>query len=230
MKIPFVLSEVTHSIIDFLFPPACLVCECAYNESDIICTNCHEAVSDCAKNYLPPKCNIENIDEVSILLPYNTVSRKMIHALKYHGIQSIGVVLGKLMAKATLAGFTLEKSPYLVPVPLHPAKRNERGYNQSERIAEGFSSYSGYEIHSGLIRRNKETSTQTALDQKERALNVSGAFDFNGRKSLSGRQILIIDDVLTTGSTVSECAKALKEGGAGKIVVCVVATPTIGNN
>ncbi|MFC1651308.1 ComF family protein [Candidatus Latescibacterota bacterium] len=107
---------------------------------------------------------------------------------------------------------------------------NERGYNQSERIAEGFSAFSGYEIRTDLLKRNKETRTQTALDHNSRALNVSGAFGFSGGKSLSGKQILLIDDVLTTGSTVFECAKALKVGGAGEIIVCVVATPDAGSN
>ncbi|MFC1489933.1 ComF family protein [Candidatus Latescibacterota bacterium] len=230
MKISSAFSEAAHSVIDFFFPPACPVCEGAFSAQEIICGNCIKTVSEYSGNYSPTKRTLENVDEISILLPYNSVCRKMIHALKYEGMHSTGLVLGKLMARKTLEYFTMEDNPYLVPVPLHTVKMNERGYNQSERIAEGFSAFSGYEIRTDILTRNKETPTQTALDPKSRAINVSGAFGFSGGETLAGKQILLIDDVLTTGSTVSECAKALKSGGAGKIIVCVVATPDIGND
>ena len=90
------------------------------------------------------------------------------------------------------------------------------------------SSPSTYEICGNLLTREKNTNTQTALDHEGRILNVRDAFRYTGERSLSGRPVILIDDVMTTGSTVSECTKALKEGGAGKITVCVVATPDIG--
>ncbi|MFC1552800.1 ComF family protein [Candidatus Latescibacterota bacterium] len=230
MNISAFITEASHAVLDFLFPPECPVCDGAFDSREIICTDCLAELSECSARYHPDKSNPEYVDDISILLPYNSVCRKMIHALKYHGMHSTGIVLGKLMARKTLANFTLDNSPSLVPVPLHPAKMNERGYNQSERIAEGFSAFSGFEIRGDLLTRNKETNTQTALGHTDRALNVSGAFSFSGGTSLAGKQILLIDDVLTTGATVSECAKALKEGGAGNITVCVAATPDIGND
>jgi competence protein ComFC len=230
MNIYSPLTEAAHAVLDFLFPPECPVCDGAFDSREIICEDCLAELSKCSSLYLPEKNNPEYVDDVSILLPYDSVCRKMIHALKYHGMHSTGIVLGKLMARKTLGNFNFEKSPCLVPVPLHPAKMNERGYNQSERIAEGFSAFSGFDIRTDLLTRNKETHTQTALDHTDRALNVSGAFSFSGGKSLAGTQILLVDDVLTTGATVSECAKALKDGGAGNITVCVAATPGIGND
>ncbi|MFC1651309.1 ComF family protein [Candidatus Latescibacterota bacterium] len=119
MKISSAISEAAYSVIDFLFPPVCPVCEGAFNSREIICNNCFEAVSECSWNYVPSKRNLENIDYISILLPYNTVCRTMIHALKYHGMHSTGLVLGKLMGRKTLGNFTIDDSPYLVPVPLH---------------------------------------------------------------------------------------------------------------
>ena len=228
MNIGSTLSEAFHSIIDFLFPPACPVCGGSFSTKEIICHTCVEAITDCSYKYTPPKRILTSIDEISILLPYNPVCRNLIHALKYRGMQSTGLVLGKLMARKTIKECLLPENPCIVPVPLHLSKLSERGYNQSERLAKGFSSFTGYEICSDLLTRQKNTNTQTALDHEDRILNVRDAFRYTGERSLSGRPVILIDDVMTTGSTVSECAKALKEGGAGKIIVCVVATPDIG--
>lgn len=228
MKIDSAVYEVFHSVLDFLFPPACPVCGGSFTAKEIICHNCMDAITDCSYSYAPPQKVLTNIEKISILLPYNSMCRSLIHALKYHGMHSIGLVLGELMARNTFNECSSLKTPCIVPVPLHPSKLNERGYNQSERLAEGFSSFSGYEICNDLLIRKKQTGTQTALDHEQRAQNVQDAFRYTGRKSLSGRPVILIDDVMTTGSTTSECAKALKEGGARDITVCVVATPEIG--
>ncbi|MFC1561276.1 ComF family protein [Candidatus Latescibacterota bacterium] len=228
MNIGYGLYNVFHSLIDFLFPPECPVCGGSFSAKEIICHTCIEAITDCSYQYTPSKRVLTDIDEISILLPYNPVCRNLIHALKYHGMHSTGFVLGKLMARKIIKECSLPEKPCIVPVPLHLTKLSDRGYNQSEHLAEGFSSFTGYEICSDLITRQKNTNTQTALDHEDRILNVRDAFRYTGERSLSGRPVILIDDVMTTGSTVSECAKALKEGGAGKITVCVVATPDIG--
>jgi len=228
MKIDSAVYEVFHSVLDFLFPPSCPVCGGSFTAKKIICHNCIDAITDCSYSYIPSKRVLANIDKISILLPYNSMCRNLIHALKYHGMHSICLVLGELMARKTLKEYSSIEKPCIVPVPLHPSKLNERGYNQSERLAEGFTSFSGYEICNNLLTRKKKTDTQTALNPEQRARNVQGAFRYTGGKSLSGHPVILIDDVMTTGSTTSECAKALKEGGAGKITLCVVATPEIG--
>ena len=187
-----------------------------------------DAITECSYSYIPHKRTIPYVDKISILLPYDSICRTLVHALKYHGIKSTGPVLGKLMAKKTTKDCSLPENSCIVPVPLHPAKLKERGYNQSESLAEGFASFTGFEICDDLLTRTKHTGTQTALDHEQRALNVLNAFRYSGEKSLSGRPFIIIDDVMTTGSTISECAKALRDGGAGEIIVSVVATPGIG--
>ena len=225
--VEFFNHEVFGSVIDFVFPPACPVCGGAFNARDIICPDCIDAITECSCRYIPPERSLKYVDRISILLPYDSVCRTLIHALKYHGMKSTGPVLGTLMAKKTFKNCSPPENSCLVPVPLHPFKLKERGYNQSERLAAGFASFTGFEICDNLITRTKHTGTQTALDHEQRALNVSDAFRYSGGKSLSGRPVIIIDDVMTTGSTISECAKSLKEGGAGVIIISVVATPGI---
>ena len=223
-----IAHELYDSVIDFLFPPVCPVCSCPFDAKDIICPVCTDAIEVCSHNYDSPARTLGHIDNISVLLPYNTMCRSLVHALKYHGMKSVGPVLGKLMGRKTLNDFRLPANTCLVPVPLHPNRFKERGYNQSECIAEGFAFFSGFDMCDDILMRAKETGTQTALDHKQRSRNVSDAFRYTGEKSLLGRQVVIIDDVMTTGSTISECAKALKEGGAGEITVSVVATPDIG--
>ncbi len=220
--------EVIDSVIDFIFPPACPVCGGAFNARDIICPGCIDAITECSNSYIPPEHNLTNVDNISILLPYDSICRTLVHALKYHGMKSTGPVLGTLMAKKTLKDCSPPENSCIVPVPLHHSKLKERGYNQTESLAEGFASFTGFEVCGDLLRRTKHTGTQTALDHEQRALNVRNAFRYSGEKSLSGRPVIIIDDVMTTGSTISECAKALRDGSAGEILVSVVATPGIG--
>lgn len=228
MTVVSVAHEVVNSVIDFIFPPACPVCGGPFNAADIICRNCIDAITDCSYSYIPKKRVLPHVDKISILLPYDSICRSLIHALKYHGMKSTGLVMGKLMARKTLKDCSPAENSCLVPVPLHPSKMKERGYNQSESLAAGFASFSGFEISDNVIVRTKQTGTQTALDHEKRVQNVQDAFRYTAEKSLAGRPVIIIDDVMTTGSTISECAKALKEGGAGKIIVSVVATPDIG--
>ncbi len=230
MKLPSLAANTARALLDFLFPPECPVCGRTFEVQEIVCHDCLAYLTDCAAKFPPDKRCLEHVDSVSVLLPYTAECRKLIHGLKYHGIQSVGIVLGKLMAEKTLENCDIGDNPYLLPIPLHPSKMNERGYNQSERIAEGFSQVDGFDIHTDLVVRRKATSTQTALSHTERAANVSGAFAYTGSAPLDGKPIVLIDDVLTTGSTVSECAAILKDCGAGNITVCVAATPDIGSD
>ncbi len=228
MKIDSAVYEIFHSVMDFLYPPACPVCGGSCVAKEIICYRCVDAIAEYSYNYSPTRRVLTDIEKISILLPYNSICRSLIHALKYQGMHSIGPVIGELMARKTLKEYSLSENTCIVPVPLHPSRLNERGYNQTEYIAEGFSSFSGYEICKDLLTRIKQTATQTALGHEQRILNVQDAFRYRGGKSLSGRPVILIDDVMTTGSTTSECAKALKEGGTGDITVCVAANPEIG--
>ncbi len=141
---------------------------------------------------------------------------------------SIGLFLGNLMGKKAVRHGSHPQNTLIIPVPLHPLKLKERGYNQSELLACGFASFTGHTIDETIIERIRNTATQTALDGELRTLNVQGAFRYSGSESLKGCPVIIIDDVMTTGSTISECARALKEGGAGKITFCIAATPEPG--
>jgi len=222
--------EVLRSLADFLFPPTCLLCGGDCPGERKLCGDCERELTETALRYEPPQRTIEHIDLISVLLPYDSSCRTLVHAFKYHGMPSAAYFAGKLLARKTLARLAAYADAPLVPVPLHPAKFRERGYNQCLSIAEGFSSFAGNAIREDLIARTVNTGTQTALDREERMRNVKGAFVYTGETSLAGRPVILIDDVMTTGSTLSECARALRDGGAGSVAVCVVATPGMGED
>ena len=171
--------------------------------------------------------DLPGIERVSVLLPYEKLTRSLIHALKYHGAKSLGEPLGAMMAERMLKEAAFADGTLVVPVPLHPDKRGERGYNQCELLARGFAAACGLEVASGLVERTRNTDTQTALDPESRKSNVQGAFRFTGAAGPESCRAVLVDDVLTTGSTILECAGALRDGGFSSISVCVVATPAM---
>ena len=229
MRVRPALLEMVHALADFMFPPACILCGAGLKGDEKLCRDCHDAVFTCALEYSPPARTLEQAVEIAVLLPYHETCRTLVHAFKYHGIPSVAYLMGTMMARKSWARFSQFPSALLVPVPLHPQKLNERGYNQSLKLAEGFAAFTGQEIGDTLLSRRVYTGTQTALGQEERRRNVQGAFAFSGETALRDRPVILIDDVMTTGSTLAECARALKDGGAGEIAISVVATPDMGD-
>lgn len=131
--------------------------------------------------------------------------RILIHKLKYGGQKEIGIELGR-MAGAEISGSFFDETNLIIPVPLHPAKKRIRGYNQSEMIASGLSETFGKELRTDVLIRQKFTETQTKKNLEERRKNVGSAFKVIKPEVVSGKHILLIDDVVTTGSTLIACA------------------------
>ena len=223
-------STLGKSLLDFIFPRCCPVCDAIIRTDKPVCGQCAASLITTASAFEPPARCIPHVDSVSVLLPYSESCRAVIHALKYHGNPTIGDWLGRHMAGKTLRLLQIPDDMIVVPVPLHPNRLKERGYNQSERIANGFTQVSGHRIDTNLLVRTRATSTQTKLGEDERRENVRNVFHYVADKPLERCPVILIDDVLTTGSTISECARVLKENGAGHITVCVAATPGVGED
>jgi competence protein ComFC len=228
MRVSYPIREGLLAVRDFLIPPLCPGCGGHIGGDTPLCLLCHERIREIADSWTAPHRELPGVSNVAVLLPYNELIRNLVHALKYHGAHNLGDPLGRMMAlNVSAKGFAARES-IIVPVPLHPAKFASRGYNQSERLAAGFAAFSGLTVADGLVERLRNTSTQTALSHDERMNNVKGAFRFSGNKTLHNRPVILIDDILTTGSTIANCAEVLVSGGAGEITVCVIATPEVG--
>jgi len=153
--------------------------------------------------------------------------RELIHLLKYDGVRPAANVLGRMLAEA-IAALPLPLAGnrvVVVPVPLHPRKRRQRGFNQTELIAHAALKLSGahrFELQPGM-ERTRETQSQIGLSRHQRRENLRGAFAVIAPQAICGREVLLVDDVFTTGTTVSECARVLRRAGATRVYVATVA-------
>lgn len=149
--------------------------------------------------------------------------RHLLYDLKYHGNPRIGTFLGRCMASELLPSGFFEGIDFIVPVPLHPKKHKERGYNQSEMLAEGIATLTGIPVFREMLVRNQYTETQTRKSSYDRWLNVKDVFECTSLNALTGKHILLVDDVMTTGATIVACADALKTVKSLRISVLTLA-------
>lgn len=158
--------------------------------------------------------------------PYLGALRDLIHLLKYEGVRPAAGVLGRMAAEALveLAPRFDHGMPLVVPVPLHVSKLRSRGFNQSELIARAALKNAPVgKLAPEVLERRRPTETQTGLSPRQRRLNVRGAFRVTRPHQISGADILLLDDVFTTGTTASECARVLRRAGANRVWVITVA-------
>lgn len=153
-----------------------------------------------------------------------TEIQHILHALKYSKMKSIGNVFGKIIGGEITKRFP-GNYDYAIPVPLHKSRLRERTYNQSACICRGISESLNIQTLEKCLMRTRYTKTQTKLTIDEREENVRNAFEVNPKfsNSIKGKNIIIVDDVITTGSTILECARVLKQNGCGEITVCSIA-------
>jgi len=168
------------------------------------------------------RCHVERAAAFSV---YNRGSRikKLIVALKYGGRKEVGKMLGELYGSMlTETGF-MNGIDIIVPVPLSAERKRMRGYNQSECFAQGLSASSRVPLRSDLLLRTGRSESQTRRGRYERWENVEGLFTVSKPSVITGKHILVADDVITTGSTMEACVNALHEAGGERISVIALA-------
>ncbi len=229
-------AAVLRPLYEFVYPPTCLACENHLKEDERkICSACWSSIRKLTVedelyrdklNELTSRGNIAGLASVFHFEKDGTL-QTLIHHLKYDDMPRIGIELGKFVGEAIPAMIANVSFTGLVPVPLHPAKERERGYNQSEFICNGISKATGMKIYPRLLKRTRHTQTQTKLNAQERKENVAEAFELNPRhaSTVARATFLIVDDIITTGATIDECASVLKAHGADKVFAASVAVP-----
>jgi ComF family protein len=160
---------------------------------------------------------------------YESGLRELIHLLKYNQVRPAANVLGRMLVEAVedLQPIFGDTELLIVPVPLHFTRLRQRGFNQSELIARAAMkvkpSAGRFQLSLGLLERRRETKSQIGLSRHQRRENIRGAFVVTRPHEMAGRDVLLVDDVFTTGTTVSECARILRRAGASKVYVATVA-------
>lgn len=223
-------------IFDFIAPLTCLSCNEKINieradYSKYLCNKCLDNLIlapdyNHIRNDLIVNLGIENLNIDNAFCLYCSRENKsfleVIHYLKYQGYKKIGIKFGKLLWKKILSENNYYNYDYIIPVPIHHIRLRERGYNQSYFICKGINIASSVTVNKNIIKRFKYTKSQTKLNQQERIDNVEGVFAMKKNANVVGRSILIVDDVLTTGSTLNNIAKLLKNNGAIRVDIATL--------
>jgi ComF family protein len=212
--------------------PVCDLCLSSLVAADgFSCSLCGERLDYLAQD-ATPLCGVcrrlpPRFDFAISFGAYDGALRKLVHLLKYERLRPAAEVLGGKLAQAVGGRhFEYEQPALVVPVPLHRSKGRQRGFNQSELIAQAALKrlpVSRFELHSDNLRRVRATESQTGLTRHQRRENVRGAFVAAFPERLRERSVLIVDDVYTTGTTLNECARVVRAAGAGQVVVATVA-------
>jgi ComF family protein len=215
-------------LLDLIFPKFCLGCK---KEGSFLCEDCFSTLEISASHQ---KFRGKNLADLYFPVNYeNFLVKKLIQNFKYPPL------IKELKKELALIIFShlllLDKKPdfsdfVLVPIPLSKKKLRWRGYNQAEEIAKELANFLKIPLISDCLVKIKETKDQVELSEKERRENVRGAFFVKNREKIVGRNILLVDDVFTTGATMEEAARVLKEAGAKKIVGIVVAKASPGQD
>lgn len=210
-------------IFDFFLPRLCPSCGNKLNPGEeSICVDCFlqiklaspDRLNNDFQKMFKSKGVISGFTALYIF-EKNKEIQKIIHAIKYQNRFRTGELLGKLLGeKIRNENWDID---LVIPVPLHHLKRAERGYNQSFYIAWGVNKMLRKQLDDKTLKRIKYTETQTAMNIVERVENISGAFAVKHKGNITGKNILLIDDVITTGATVSECGSVLLDNGAAKV-------------
>ncbi len=211
------------TVVELIYPPLCLLCQSRLQqEENCICQKCWDLIP---KLFHPlvdinlPGKQKPAFSRAYAVWNFNPQIQQVIHLFKYSRFTQLAQPLAVYMVEVIRLDTDYEMADGLVPVPLHDTRERERGYNQSLLLCAEISKLTGIPVLSGNLKRTRPTETQTNLSALKRLYNVKDAFSVCKPDLLKGKNIILVDDVLTTGSTLNACARELKNAGVNKIYV-----------
>lgn len=231
-------GKAKEAVLDILFPRVCLNCEKPLDgKNEFICNACFSSIKinsaffcPICRGRLPGMEKTCHPKSSFILAPageYNDpVLQNMIQSFKYKGIENFAPVLGELLIRHVKnCGLQIPQlSNYLITyVPLHKSRERQRGFNQARLLAEYIAKHFNLPLVESLERKKKTEPQAKMKNKEERLKNISGCFKIKNPESIKKKNAILIDDVFTTGDTINEAVKILKENGAEKIIALVVA-------
>lgn len=224
------LSKIKEYLLDLVFPVQCLGCG---QPNLYLCPGCLKSIllidyfvcpvcrHPSANGQTCPDCRSKtNLDGLIYALNYDqSLVRKAIHAIKYSFIQDLMPIVAELLIKV------LDQSRFhqdfsadvIIPIPLHRRKLAQRGFNQAELLAKILGQKYSWSINNKILQRTRSTRSQTGLARLKRLANVKNIFSVKAPESIKNKNIILVDDVCTTGATLEEAAKILKQHGAAKV-------------
>ncbi len=239
------LRSLAQGLINLLYPPICLICKhrlTASSVDNVICTGCFRKIKRnlppfcyrCGRQLKPPYITKHfcggclkrqlHFDRAFSPCAYEGVMKELIHHFKYRNRDYLGATLSKIMIEFIREyDFPIDFLDLIIPVPLTSAKLREREFNQAHILSAHIAAAFNKKALDNTLIRHRHTKTQTDLDPKERLENVKESFSLESKESIQGINILLVDDVLTTGATASEATQVLKNAGARIVFVLTLA-------
>jgi ComF family protein len=222
MNIHSFIKEVRNFILESLFPTKCIGCQ---TKNEILCSNCIYKIRPTER---------ETSEKILAVFDYrDSIIKKAIWELKYHHKRYVGEKLGQLLYEfliediSEIRTYASGQPIYVIPIPISHKKLKLRGYNQANIIAKSFCESSPvkiFELKNNIVYKKIDTLPQAKITNRKRRLeNVRGVFDIKNPENIKGKTIIIIDDVTTTGGTINEIMKILKQAGAKKVIGFAVA-------
>jgi ComF family protein len=230
-----IVQHAKQSLLSLLYPPSCAACQKAVADAHAICAECWPRMGlierpfcerlgtpmavDYGAGLLSPAAIADPpvYDKARIVTRYDAIARAMVSRLKYGDRPELAILMARMMTRAGTE--LLQKADVIVPIPLHRARLWSRRFNQSACLAEAIAQASHVPHHPFLLSRVKSTRPQVGLTRAQRRENLQGAFKVLPamRPALEGKNVLLVDDVLTTGSTANAASRALLRGGAASV-------------
>lgn len=221
------LKKFGQLILDIFFPPVCLNCRQSLDKEEkpqLVCRQCFQTII--VRRYFKEQPSFV----LGAAADYqNEVVRKLIHYFKYEEFIALAELLGNIMIQYLENSLLFEEAAnfdLIIPLPLHPRRQRQRGFNQAEKLAQVINRRLNLPIENQILVRTKNTLPQMSLEsKKQREDNIKGAFAVKSKygKALEKKSVIVIDDIFTSGATIKEAVKILKRAGVKKIMVLVAA-------
>ena len=219
------MVSIGRALTDFVYPPFCILCEARDQPTENnICQRCWDNLPRVNPVCLEPSAFEKSLqkkaffDKSAAVWQYSDSAQEIIHLLKYDSHRRLSESLGRAMGNVALKLTEYAQADCILPVPLHRVKYREREFNQSFLLSHYVSKIIKIPVNSNALLRVRHTNPQANLTAEKRRFNVEDAFAVNDKAFVNGAVVIIIDDVITTGSTINECAKELKQAGAKQVL------------
>lgn len=218
-----------YAFIDFVYPPLCLVCYCRLEDDErFVCERCWTSFPLVEQPLLlADQLDVlhnrkKYFDHSLVIFHYSETIQNLIHLMKYKSLPGIATLFGRAIGHLVQERKIFYDLDMIIPVPLHSLRYRERGFNQATLIAREIGRLTQIPVKDKVLKRIRYTRQQAKFNKEERAENVRNAFRVTDASIVKEKNVALVDDVLTTGSTMNECAKVLRQCGARQITTITI--------
>lgn len=214
------MNKIIDNILNLIYPPVCGFCNQICKE--YLCKKCEIKINKYQINLIRKSKNTY-FDELICLFKYEDIIRDTLIKYKFQNKAYLYKTFSKnILKNEKICGF-LKNYDIIIPVPISKKRKMERGYNQSYLIGKEISRFTNLKCENKYLFKQKDTIEQSKLDKNKRKINVQNAYKIINKEKLFNKNVLLLDDIYTTGSTVNECSRMLKQAGANKVGVITIA-------